>query len=389
MNRKMQVLTAALFVGVLLSFAIAFWILPDQSFSEQENRSLKTFPKFTWQKLADGRFGDEMNDYFADQFPIRDVMVGIKGCAEVALGKGGNNGVILGKGGQLQSTTFDALLEDGSVMKDTDAFDPAVVDAALEGIDRAAKRAKVPFSVLLTGRTVDVTVSSSSYPSQFSDALLARVREGMSSAVTYLDTVPGYRARHDAGEYVYFKTDHHWTTLGAYYAYADVMRSFGMEGEILSADVFEKRVVSTDFYGTAWSAGGMKFVPPDTLELWYLGNEDAFEVTADGKELDSFYSLSYLATKDKYSVFLDGTHDVVTVKKPGEERPTLLILKDSFANSVAPFLAQHFDLVLINLSSRNDYTDLTSLADEYDADCLLLLYTLENMITADKLAKLR
>ena len=106
--------------------------------------------------------------------------------------------------------------------------------------------------------------------------------------------------------------------------------------------------------------------------------------------MEGLYSYSYLEKKDKYSVFLDGTHDVVTITKEGEDRPTLLLLKDSFANSLAPFLAQHFDLVLLNLSStRNDYTNLSERVAEYGADRALLVYTLENVITADKLSRLR
>ena len=164
-----------------------------------------------------------------------------------------------------------------------------------------------------------------------------------------------------------------------------------MEAEILPIERFERQTVSDSFYGTAWSEAGMKFVKPDSVELWYLGNENEFTVTADGKELDGFYSMGYLDRKDKYSTFLDGTHDVVTVqKRDGEDRPTLLLLKDSFANAMAPFLAQHFDLVLLNLSSvRNDFTNVTRYVEEYQADRVLLLYTVENAVTANKLTKLR
>ena len=100
---------------------------------------------------------------------------------------------------------------------------------------------------------------------------------------------------------------------------------------------------------------------------------------------------AFLEKKDKYSVFLDGTHDVVTVtKKDGEARQTLLIPKDSFANSLAPFLAQHFDLVLLNLSStRKDFSDLSHYARDCGADRVLLVYTIENVITADRLTRLK
>ena len=389
MNKKLQLATIVLFVGVLFAFSIAFFVLPDQSFSAEENRSLRSFPRFTWKKLASGAFGEEINDYFADQFPARDLLVGLKGYSEIALGKGENNGVILGKNGQLQTRLFDMLLADGSVARDSDAFDPATVQKALDGINRAGEALEVPFSVLLTGRVIDVTVSASDYPTDISDALLGQLREGVGDGVDYIETVPVFREKYDAGEYVYYKTDHHWTTLGAYYAYVETMKSFGMEDEILLREDFAVEIASNAFYGTAWSAAGMKFVSPDALEIWTLGNEDEFSIVADGVPLDGFYSRSYLEKKDQYSVFLDGTHDVVTVKKEGETRQTLVIFKDSFANSLAPFLAQHFDLVLLNLSSRRDFTNVTALAEEYGADRVLMVYTVENVITADKLAKLR
>lgn len=388
MSRKLQIVTAVLFVAVLFAFSIAFLLVPDQSFSEQENRSLRSFPKFTWKKLATGSFGDEINHYFADQFPMRDLLVGLKGYAENALGKGENNGVILGREGQLQTRMFDMLRADGSVMEDSDLFDPETVERALDGINRVANSLEIDFSVLLTGRVIDVSASASDYPSAFSDALLSRVREGMGDGVNYIETVPMFRERYDAGEYVYYRTDHHWTTLGAYYAYAEILRSFGMKDEIIPMDAFEKKVVSNAFYGTAWSAAGMKFVPPDHIEIWSLGNESDFHIEADGSALEGFYSDSYLEKKDQYSLFLDGTHDVVTIKKEGEKRPTLLIFRDSFASSLAPFLAQHFDLVLLNLSSRRDFTNVTESAREYGADRVLVVYTLENLITSDKLSKL-
>ena len=128
------------------------------------------------------------------------------------------------------------------------------------------------------------------------------------------------------------------------------------------------------------------------MELWLLGNEDSFLVTADGRTLENgFYNRAHLDGNDKYSVFLDGTHDVVTVtKKDGQNRPTLAIFKDSFANSVAPFLAQHFDLVLYNLSSpRTDYTDVTAYSRACQADFALVLYTLGNVIETDKINRLR
>lgn len=384
-------ITVSLFIALLFGFSLAFLLTPDQSFSEQENRSLRTFPRFSWDALVSGDYSAAINDYFADQYPMRDLFVGVKAVSELALGKGENNGVLLGENGQLAQRLFDISRADGTITKNIDRFDSLTVSRAAEGINRASQNAKVPFYVMLTGRTLDITASSFSYANESGELLRTTLQEHLDSSVQSIDTVPLLIEKTRLGETVYYRTDHHWTTLGAYYAYTETMRSFGMENEILPLTAFEKTVVSDDFYGTAWSKSGMKFVFPDTLEIWFRGNEKDFEVIADGTPLDGLYSEEYLGKKDKYSVFLDGTHDVVTVtKRDGEPRPTLLLLKDSFANSLAPFLAQHFDLVLLNLSStRSDFTNVTSLADHYNADRVLLVYTLENVIGATKLQKLR
>lgn len=392
MKAKANLVTVILFLTLIFGFSIAFLLTPDRAFSEQENRSLRTLPRFSLDSLCNGSFGDDMNDYYADQFPLRDYLVGWKGLAELGLGKGENNGILLGKGGQLAKRTFDIKTADGrEITVSLDAFDPTLIDAATAGINRTAANLDVPLTVFLTGRTVDVAASAFSYPTEQSDALFARIYGGIDPSVQAINSVPMLRACYDRGEYVYYKTDHHWTTLGAYYGYVEMMKAWGMQNEILPIGHFDRQTVSERFYGTAWSAGGMKFVRPDSVEIWYAGNESDFCVIADGEELaGGLYNLDYLSKKDHYSTFLDGTHDVVTVtKRGGEERPTLLILKDSFANAAAPFLAQHFNLVLLNLSStRNDYTNATELARKYGADRVLILYTVENLVTANKLGRL-
>ena len=380
--------TALLFLTVLFSFSVAFWILPDRSFSEQEMRSLRTLPRVTVKKLTSGELSGEINDYFADQFPARDLLVGWKGLCEIALGRQENDGILLGKNGALARYRFDLLHTDGSITEDTDGLDYGAISAAVEGINRANRSLSVPFTVLLTGRNLDVDPKSFAYPADGSDALLNAVAQRLEPIVQTVETVPLFRRLSEEGEQVYYKTDHHWTTLGAYHAYVEVMRSFGMGGEILPVSHFERRTVTDRFYGSLWSAAGMKWVKPDQLELWLAGDEDSFHVTADGKPLDGLYSMRWIEKKDCYSVFLDGVHDEITVMREGD-RPTLLLIKDSFANSLAPFLARHFNLVLLNLSStRADCTDIAACAEKYGADRVLLVYTLENLITSDRLSRL-
>ena len=380
------------FVLLLYCIAIAFWGIPDKSFSEQENHALQTLPRLDAEKLFSGELASLYNDYFADQFPLRNTLVAVKGTLELISGKGENNGILFGKNGQLAKRLFSMARADGEAATDSDVVDLVHLQNAARGINCAAQNADVPFLALLTGRTVDVASSAFFYPSDSSNAMLETLRQSVEGDVVYLDIVPDYRARYENGEYVYYRTDHHWTTLGAYYAYCDIMKGFGMESNIIPAQKFQKETVSNNFYGTFAAASGFHFVKPDSIELWLLGNEDAFLVTADDRTLaGGLYNKVYLNGNDQYSVFLDGTHDVVTVtRKDGQKRPTLAIFKDSFANAVAPFLAQHFDLVLYNLSSpRTDYTDITTYSRACRADAVLVLYTLGNVLETDKMNRLR
>ena len=392
MKHRHSIATVVIFVLLLGSVAIAFWLIPDRDFSARENRALQTLPRFDAQKLFSGELSRAYNDYYADQFPARDLFVTVKGALELLSGKGENNGILIGRGGQLAKRLFDTARADKNASTDSDVIDAVHLQNAAEGINRATRNAEAPLVVLLTGRTADVAASAFLYPTNASDAMLQTLRENVDYSARYLDLVPTYRTLYANGEYVYYRTDHHWTTLGAYYAYCEILKAYGMEKDIIPAESFQKEIVSNDFYGTFASASGFHFVSPDRVELWILGNEDDFLVTADGRVLDGgFYNRAHLSGNDKYSIFLDGTHDVVTVtKKDGQNRPTLAIFKDSFANSVAPFLAQHFDLVLYNLSSpRTDYTDVTAYTRAADADAALVLYTLGNVIETDKINRLR
>ena len=392
MKHRHSIVIVVSFVLLLCAFSLAFWLIPDREFSSRENRALQTLPRMDAQTLLSGELSGDFNDYYADQFPARDLLVSFKGALELLGAKGENNGILLGHNGQLAKRLFALARTDGENAEDSDVLDFNHIQNAAKGINRAAENVDVPLTVFLTGRTVDVAASAFLYPDGASDQMLQILRENLKEDVKYLDLVPAYRARYESGEYVYYRTDHHWTTLGAYYAYCDIMKSFGMENDVIPAENFQKETVSTKFWGTFAAASGFHFVGADSIELWILGNEDSFLVTADGRTLDGgLYNRAHLAGNDQYSVFLDGTHDVVTVtKKDGGSRPTLAIFKDSFANAVAPFLAQHFDLVLYNLSSpRTDYTDVTACTKDCGADAALVLYTLGNVVETDKINRLR
>ena len=401
-----NLLTVLLFVIPLALGLILFAALPDKDFSEEENRDLQTFPKLTWKSLSEGKFGQEMNEYFADQFPARDALVGLKGLSELALGKGENNGVVLGKDGRLAVRWFDAYVDRLTRVYDTDFYAKESIDAQTSALNKlqaelAAKN--IPLTVIIPPRTLDVVGGQTNYPMQSTDALWADIDAGLDDSVSYLDLRKIMQDAYASGEYVYYRTDHHWTTEGAYMAYCALMNEWGKQSEIIPESMFTIETVE-GFYGTTWSRAGLKFVAADTLELWHFEGEDAYTVTdwtmqtgqneqgvsyidfVRGESFSGFYNREYLEQKDKYSAFLDGTHGVLTVKKnTDEQRQTLLVLKDSFLNSMVPFLAQHYDLVVVNLSAGG-VKPLAYYAEQFGCDGVLIVYNAENMIENNALA---
>ncbi len=385
-----NLLTVLLFVVPLALGLIFFAALPDKDFSAEENRSLQTLPKLTWKSLSEGKFGQDMNEYFADQFPARNVLVGLKGLSELALGKGENNGVVLGKDGQLAVRWFDAYIDRLTRVYDTDFYSKESIDAqtaALNNLQAELAAKDIPLTVIIPPRTLDVVGAQTNYPMQSADALWADIDAGLDDSVCYLDLREPMQDAHANGEYVYYRTDHHWTTKGAYMAYSALMNEWGRADEIIPESAFTVETIE-DFYGTTWSRAGLKFVGPDSLEIWHFEGEDAYTVTdpETGVSFEGFYNRDYLAKKDKYSAFLDGTHGILTVKKnTDEQRETLLVLKDSFLNSMVPFLAQHYDLVVVNLSVGG-VQPLEVYIEQYGCDGVLIVYNAENIIENNALA---
>lgn len=396
-----------LFVLFIFGFGIMFIVLPDNDFSYEENRKLQSFPAFDSKALLSGDFSERMNKYYADQFPARDGLVGVKGICETVLLKGENNGVLLGKNGQLAVRMFDAYLDRYTASKDIDYFYKENVDSAARNIIEFSEKSKLPVTVIIPPRTIDVASSAFSYPDEISSSLQKRISDNLSGCESFVPVFDMLKERYDNGEYVYYKTDHHWTTYGAYCVYSELMNVWGKRDEIIAESEFDIEKIE-GFYGTTWSRAGYKFVSPDYIEIWTLGDEDRYLSTVydrksaiddngnriivrdEAKKFTTFYNRDYLFEKDKYSVFLDGTHSEMSVKfipKTGfenddklnsEERKRLLVAKDSFANSLVPFLSRHYDIVLVNLAAG--ITDLTGYAEEYECDEILIIYNVQNII---------
>ena len=396
--------------GILLFLALIFllgaliFIIPDKEFSEQENRALQGRPQLQsnfdgnlierikagkfLDKYFSGDFAEDVGDYYSDQFPARDFFVGLKGVTEIAMLKGENNDVVLGKDDYLLSRMDNPKID--NVLKN--------YDASAAFADRLAE-AGVSVTFAAAGRVIDVAEEKlpALYPvdvlHQPWDALddrAAQTHVDGSAEYTdmlYLNLLDPLKAASDAGEDVMYRTDHHWTTHGAYLAYVELMKLWGMEA--LPESAFTVEVVSDAFYGTAWRNAGMKWIEPDIMEFYRFEGDEDFTMTIHDSEtvMDGFYDRSYLEKTDKYSSFISGNHAYVTIEKNGEEdRERLMLVKDSFGHSLAPFLAYHFDLEIIDL--RYYKTSTSALVNETGCDRVLIINNMDSLTSAATLGML-
>ena len=180
-----------IFVITLFCLTVAFIIVPDRDFSDEENRKLSQMPKFSFEKLADGTFSDQITKYIEDQFPMRDLFVELKGYSELALGKGENNGVLLGNNSQLGVRLFDAYKSRLERLENTDLYFKDNIVAGIDALNRFAESTDIPVVTLLPPRTVDVAVSAFNYPAEISDSLRSLILSNISEkAVPYALLVP-------------------------------------------------------------------------------------------------------------------------------------------------------------------------------------------------------
>lgn len=391
MKKISNLLTVVLFLAVIGGLALAFWIIPDRTFSKNENRVLSDFPTISVDKVMEGELSEDFNAYFTDQFPFRDTWLTWGSLTHLSLGQGEANGVLVGKGGQLAVRKFDAYISLTERAEDTDYYSEAHLRRAAEALGALTDKVAVPVTVLPAPRTLDVAISAFDYPAELSDTLNDTLHGYFAEAgVDSLDLLPTFRAMYEAGDYVYYRTDHHWTTPGAYAAYEAIMTEWGMADAIIPYESFEAHNVE-DFYGTTWSRAGLSFIRPDTLTYVTMADDDRYMVRDNKGEIvmSGFVDPSFLDKKDKYGAFMSGTHRLLTVTYEGEDetaRPRLLIARDSFASSLAPFLARHFDLVMVDLSGG--MTHLSEYVETYGCDRILIVYNIENFVTADAAARI-
>ncbi len=358
----------AFFCGFLAIILILFLCLPPKSVSSVEKRTLEPFPPVSLSAIANGNFEAGMDRYLSDHIPGRTWWVGAYSYFCLATGRNGWNGIYAGK--------------DGYLLREPTPPDYEALTRNLSYIRRFLSASEIPAAVMIVPSTGAVLPDKlpQNHDVYYDAELLSLAETQLESSATWIDLSASFGPLAEL-EPLYYRTDHHWTSLGAYRAYEALLSQWSISPT--PSRQFQV-TAHPDFYGTSYSKSALWGVKPDTMEIWDLSlpvqvliyEDPAGEASASS----SMFYLDNLDGDDPYSVFLNGNHALTRIVNPSASGGTLLILKDSFANCLAPFLAAHFrEIDLIDLRYYRPSGGL-SLLEDTSADQILFVYSLDDLV---------
>ena len=362
-QRKVQEkLVGIIFILTLFLFLIINVIVPDREKSVQENRMLATKPKFRLSSLISGDYDEKFEAYMDDQFVGRDMWRKLKVTVDRIGGSRLENGVYIGTNGQL--------------LEQIEVADENHLAANIKAIKSFSEsQSKIPVRMMLVPDAANVL--NHSLPSlakpEDQTQMFSMVRKDLGDSVEWID-VSTELNKHKT-EKIYYKTDHHWTTLGAFYAFQAAAPSLGIEGDL--SGKYVSYAVSDRFNGMLASKSGVNLGEKEQIDIYVPTEEDTdliVDYVDEGKRSTSLYDSSKLKEKDQYTVFLGGNSSLLDIRTVSTSTKRLLLVKDSFANSFIPFLTPYYREIVV-VDPRYYSGTINDLMDSYRISEVLFLYS--------------
>lgn len=382
MNHKTAKIFGFVFPAILIAVMFFNIFLPDKKFSAEENRLLQTMPKLSISSIFSGRFETKAESYAADQFMLRNMFIKIKSSFDTSLGSTESNNVFMCKDNYLMENISKAdakKMENNynSLAKLKQLYPNINMDFML-----------VPNAANIMFDKLPLFAVTEDQNKQMDDFF----KKIQSIGINPVDVRATFKKNKEKIE-LYYHTDHHWTTDGAYLAYQD----FAKKNKLNSNIKYDALAVKNDFRGTLASKSGFTNGLNDMIKI-YLPKEgqnykNSVIFYSDTKEKTTeFYKLNNLKKKDTYTVFGGSNHPIYSIKTPVSSQRKLLLIKDSYANSFIPFLSQDYREIIV-IDPRYFFDDISEIIKANGITDILFLYnantffndnSLDMMISASK-----
>ena len=354
----MKKATVIVFIGFIGIVGLLLLLLPKHIYSDDENRYLAGLPEFSFEQVKSGAWMDGIEEFVNDQFPARLEWIVLKTKLDLILGKVESNGVY--------------ITDKGNYIESFKQYEKDQLDKNVAALNRFAQQMDeqlgLPVQVMLVPTAADILREQLSPFAIDLDQRkeIAKLRAESFTLVDISDAL----AEH-ADEYIYYKTDHHWTSLGAYYGYK------AWKPDALPLADYKEEILSETFLGTLYSKVKVEPAEKDTLHSYTVpGLAQQVEYNLDGIVHETFFESKFLDKKDKYSVYFNGNQSVTRIVGATEKRK-LLIIKDSYANTFAQFAAADYaEVHMVDLRSFN--MPVSQYVQMMGIDDVLVLYNYKN-----------
>ena len=365
--KKIRVTMIVIFVAFLALVSGGSLLMKDREFSPNENRYLAEPPRLTVDNILSGKFQDGLENYLRDQICFRDgwitVKTGIqKACKDTDIG-----GAYVGKDGYDFEKITPEDVDEKQIARNVKAVQDFFAKASENVEKERLSFLLVPSSGLVMedklpahARLFDQAKYIDQIEKQMTDCRVTDVRKDLLS---------------HKDDYIYYKTDHHWTTLGAFYAFQATAPSLGIEGDL--SGKYVSYAVSDSFNGMLASKSGVNLGEKEQIDIYVPTEEDTdliIDYVDEGKRSTSLYDSSKLKEKDQYTVFLGGNSSLLDIRTVSTSTKRLLLVKDSFANSFIPFLTPYYREIVV-VDPRYYSGTINDLMDSYRISEVLFLYS--------------
>ena len=374
-KRKAQIanLIGKIFILILFLVLIVNLIVPDKKESEMENRALESRPSFNMATIMSGDFMEQWETYLSDQFVGRNMWRSIKVGLDRLGGSRMENGIYIGKGGQ--------LMEDIEVPEEDRLNDNlAAIESFIQNYE------DIPVTMMLVPDAACIMSDRLPAFAQVEDQrqMFSMVERNLGDSVNWIDAV-SILNKHKS-EKIYYKTDHHWTTQGAFYVFQEAAQTLGIEGDV--SDNFVSYTVTDSFNGVLASTSGVGLDEKEEIDIYAPteGDDDlVVNYVDEGRKTTSLYDSSKLETRDKYGVFLGGNTSVIDIRTVSTSQKRLLLVKDSFADCFIPFLAPYYREIVV-VDPRYYSGTLADIMDSYRISDVMILYSGNTFFTDNNIS---
>lgn len=354
---------AVLFIILMVLFCGVNLATGDREFSSKENRTLEQKPRLTVSGIESGRWMKQYESYVSDQFAGRDFWVSLKNRIDLIAGKRKSNGVFKGK--------------DHYLLEDISRPDEIQLRANLKAMKKFQKQYKeIPMYMMLVPNAANIEADKlPRYAvTEDQDQQFQKIRNTLGDSFNWVD-VEEILKKHRSEE-IYYHTDHHWTTLGAYYGYQALAKT--MNYDVSKAPAMKSYAVTNSFNGTLSATSGYETSYEE--QIYIYAPEDlkkAPQVVVNNvnekKKTATLYDTSKLKEKDKYALFLGGNYPILDIKTTADTTDRLLLVKDSYANSIIPFLTSYYREIIV-IDPRYYYDNINDIMEKNKITSVLFLY---------------